>query len=261
MKVRKGMKKIVRIDEAKCNGCGECTVDCEMNAIRIINGKAVVDNSLCDGLGACVGACPEGAIEIVEVEEGSAEAQQKPQHHTEAPTGLKHKHEHGHGMDNKVCGCPGSAARTLKVSPCEEKPSGGHAPSRLGNWPVQINLLPVNAPYLEDADLLIAADCVPFAYAGFHQKLLAGKILLIGCPKLDDAEFYREKLAKIFTQNRIRSVHVAYMEVPCCFGMVDLVKDAIAASGKAIPLTLSKVSIQGELCGKEMDNACVEAGL
>ena len=259
MKTTKHMKKIVRIDEDKCNGCGECAIDCETNAIQIINGKAVVDNSLCDGLGACVGACPENAITVVEIEQPKA-AQN---HHAAASD---HGHGHKHGMEEKACGCPGSAARTLKVNPCEEAKSGGHvagghAPSRLGNWPVQISLLPVNAPYLQDADLLIAADCAPFAFADFHRKLLDGKSLLIGCPKLDDAEFYREKLAKIFEQNRIRSVQVAYMEVPCCFGLVALVNDAIAASSKKIPLTLTKLSVQGEVCGQEKASACIDAGL
>jgi len=258
MKAKKRMNKIVVIDDEKCNGCGECAIDCETNAIQIVNGKAVVDNTLCDGLGACVGACPENAITIVEVEQPKAVQR----HHTAASD---HGHVHKHAMEEKACGCPGSAARTLKVVACEHEKSGGHAPgdhvpSRLGNWPVQISLLPVNAPYLQDADLLIAADCVPFAFADFHLRLLNGRTLLIGCPKLDDAEFYREKLAKIFSQNKIQSVQIAYMEVPCCFGLVHLVQEAIADSGKKIPLTLTKISIQGEVCGEASEKSGIEAG-
>ena len=153
-------------------------------------------------------------------------------------------------------GCPGSAVRVLKTKPVVasvSQVSGKKAmPSSLGNWPVQINLVPVQAPYFKKAKLLIAADCAPFAYAAFHQKLLSGRVLLIGCPKLDDADFYRQKLAQIFIHNDIESVDVVYMEVPCCFGLVQLVGQAIKESGKNIPLTLTKISISGDNLSEEL---------
>jgi NAD-dependent dihydropyrimidine dehydrogenase PreA subunit len=230
------MRKIVRIDEAKCTGCGECAIDCHEDAIQIINGKAVVDNSLCDGLGACIGSCPENAITIVEVEEGAPKLK---------PAARKIKPSAEHGAHNA---CPGSMARTLQSAAAKkDDEDAGEIASRLCNWPVQIKLVPINAPYLDDADLLIAADCVPFACPEFHRNLLAGKVAMIGCPKLDDSDFYLEKLTEVFRQNSIKSVDVAYMEVPCCFGLVHIVRQAIADSGKAIKLNLVKVGIDGQL--------------
>ena len=232
-------KKIVKIDEVKCTGCGECAIDCHEGAIQIINGKAVVDNGLCDGLGACLGSCPEDAISIVEVEVDASTGAEKAKPQTGSPA----------RPAPAAHVCPGSLAKSFASrEPAEARDEPGAISSRLANWPVQIKLMPVNAPYLQDADLLICADCVPFALADFHRKLLAGKILLIGCPKLDDAELYAEKLAEMFGSNEIKSVEVAFMEVPCCSGLVRVVQKALKDSGKDIPLKLTRISIRGQVC-------------
>ena len=276
-------RNIIRIDENKCDGCGLCVPSCAEGAIQVIDGKArLVSEIYCDGLGACLGECPQNAITIEErdaaefdesaVEKHLASIGRNPQAHAPAPApkpapapapaacpstrphpaGLERLlgtaglagQAHGHGG-----GCPGSAARMLEPRPAAA-PAGGPAAeapaSQLGNWPVQLMLLPPRAPYFQGAELLIAADCVPFAFADFHRRFVAGKTVAIGCPKLDDTQVYLDKLAQIFAANEIRSIQVAYMEVPCCFGLVHTVKEALAASGKSIPLTLTKISIRGD---------------
>ena len=206
------VRNVVSIDEEKCDGCGECVPACAEGAIQIVDGKArLISETYCDGLGACLGECPQDAITI---EEREAEE-----------------------FDEDA------VRRHLE----KESAAAAEVVSRLGNWPVQIQLLPAKAPYFEGASLLIAADCVPFAYADFHSEFLEGKTLLIGCTKLDSAEFYRKKLAQIFIQNDIKSIDVVYMEVPCCFGLVHLVHESIKESGKDIPLTLIKVGIRGDI--------------
>jgi len=224
-------RKIIKIDEDKCTGCGLCVPNCVEGALKIIDGKArLVSDVFCDGLGACIGHCPEGAITI---EEREVEPFDKKK---------AHEHLHAHGK------CPGSKVMDLS----KDKKSGTLNPepgtriSQLGNWPVQITLVPVFAPYFNGADLLIAADCVPFAYANFHGDILAGKVLLVGCPKLDDAEYYKKKLTDILKQNDIKSITCAHMQVPCCFGLVNLVKEAIAASGKTIPFKEVTIGIEGD---------------
>lgn len=241
------IRNMVRIDEEKCDGCGQCATACAEGAIEIIDGKArLVSDVYCDGLGACLGECPQDAITIEQREAaefnevavkkhlaGKAEAPEKPEA-SQAPAA-----------------CPGSASRSIER--CELVDMKGvpgersEVPSVLGNWPVQLKLVPPHAPYFEGADLLIAADCVPFAYADFHRRFLADKVLVIGCPKLDSAEFYRKKLAEIFGGNDISSIEVAYMEVPCCFGLVHLVHESLKETGKDIPLTLTKVGINGDI--------------
>jgi len=213
-------RKIIKIDEEKCNGCGKCVPNCAEGALQIIDGKAkLVSEIFCDGLGACLGHCPQDAITI---EEREAEAfdEEKTKEHL-----VKEKHTHA---------CPSSKAMEL----------GGS--SQLGNWPVQIMLVPENAPYFDGADLLIAADCVAFAHADFHD-LLKGKVLLIGCPKLDDAKFYVEKLTSIFKENNIKSITTAHMEVPCCFGLISIIKEALEASGKNIDHKEITIGIKGDL--------------
>jgi hypothetical protein len=158
-------------------------------------------------------------------------------------------------------GCPGSRAATIERTAVSAASDGGAAPSQLGNWPVQLGLVPTRAPYYEGADLLIAADCVPFAFSGFHEKFLTGKTLIIGCPKLDDADAYKRKLASIFAENDIKSVEVLYMEVPCCFGLVHLVSLAVKASGKDIPAKATKVGIRGALLeSKQLDTVGYKGG-
>jgi NAD-dependent dihydropyrimidine dehydrogenase PreA subunit len=227
-------RKIIRIDEEKCNGCGLCIPNCKEGALQIIDGKArLVSEVFCDGLGACLGHCPQGAITI---EEREAEAFDE-----------KKVQKHLHGAHAHDGGCPGSKIMDFrkKKEPSSQKPPAGRE-SELAQWPVQIMLVPPHAPYFADADLLIAADCVPFAYASFHEDLLRGKILLVGCPKLDDIEVYREKLSQIIKDNSIKSVTYAHMEVPCCFGLVGVIQDAISVSGKNIPFEEITISIKGE---------------
>jgi Pyruvate/2-oxoacid:ferredoxin oxidoreductase delta subunit len=265
------VRKIIKIDKEKCIGCGACAVKCAEGAIEIIDGKAeVVKDSFCDGLGACIGECPRGALTIEEREADDFDAAAVSAHAASGKTAAAKPHADSgkkpaapkvqeHGQDRLPCGCPGSSARDLRAgcpakAVAKDAEAAEAAPSLLGNWPVQIKLVPVNAPYFDGARLLISADCVPFAFAGFHEKFLDGRVVMIGCPKLDDADSYRSKLVQVFRQNDIRGVEVLYMEVPCCFGLVRLVQDALEASGKNIPLILTKIGIQGEVCGEETLN-------
>ena len=231
-------RKIVKIDEDKCDGCGLCVPRCAEGAIRIIDGKArLVADNLCDGLGNCLGECPQGAITI---EERPAEAfdEQAVARHMEkdgpasgcpgAAAGALSRE----GGGAPVGGCPGSMLRRLRAAEPAEPALAGERPSRLGQWPVQLALLPVAGEIWRDADVLIAADCVPAAMGDFHERLLAGKTLAIACPKLDDIQPYIEKLAQIFADNSIRSVTVAHMEVPCCSGLVRAVQAALAQAGR-----------------------------
>lgn len=239
------IRKIVKIDQEKCNGCGLCVPACAEGAIRMINGKAVLSaDNLCDGLGACLGDCPQDAISIIEREAGEFDESAVEEHlktlESPAPE-VKHSHQ-AHG------GCPGSRAMTLAPPPAAATGDDtGSRPSRLGQWPVQLHLVPVNAPYFQNADLLIAADCVPFAYADFHKEFLAGKALVIGCPKLDDNSFYLQKLTELLRVSSIKSITVMRMEVPCCGGIVMAARQALAASGKDIPFNEITVGINGTI--------------
>jgi ferredoxin len=276
------LREIIKIDEEKCTGCGECIPNCPEGALQIIDGKAkLVRDLFCDGLGACLGHCPEGAISVEKREaEEYDERQVIANVIQEGPAVIKEHLEHlkAHGQTEYLlqavalleergiknplhdpmqmlpstpaagCGCPGSRVIDLRTEDALAPAAGPQSarPSRLRQWPVQITLVPPTAPYFKNADILIAADCVPFAYPSFHEDLLAGKILLVGCPKLDNANFYEEKIAEILRQNEIQSVTVAHMEVPCCLGMVQVAQAAIAASGKQIPLETVKVGIKGD---------------
>ena len=234
-------RKIIRIDEDKCNGCGECVPNCAEGALKIVDGKArLVSDVFCDGLGACLGHCPQDAITIEEREARDFDERKATEHKTMQDAA---HHSHGHAR------CPGSKMMDLTEKHTREKAAcpTGKSPSELRQWPVQIMLVPPNAPYFNGADLLIAADCVPFAYPDFHRDLLKGKVLLVGCPKLDDADFYREKIGQIVKLNDVRSITYAHMEVPCCSGLIGITKDAIKASGKDIPFKDVTVSIRGEL--------------
>ncbi len=229
-------RNIVKIDEEKCNGCGLCVPSCAEGAIQIINGKAkLIADNLCDGLGACLGDCPQDAITIEQrdAKEFDEQAVSASQPAVKVPV--------------RGGGCP--SAQALKLSPPKKSLTTKTeiGPSQLGNWPVQLKLVPPSAPFLAEADLLLAADCVPFAYPDFHQKFLVGKTLLIGCPKLDDVEAYGEKLTAILSQNNIQRLTVVRMEVPCCTGLVNLAQQALAASGKDIPFETVTIGIKGEL--------------
>lgn len=243
------IRKIVEIDQEKCNGCGICVPACAEGAIRIENGKAVLAaDNLCDGLGACLGECPLDAIRIIErnadefdeaaVEAHLGQAGHESRHAGHQPVPLAVS---GHG------GCPGSRAMVIDRPAAESGRDVPRQESRLRQWPVQLHLVPTSAPYFRNADLLIAADCVPFAYADFHREFLDGRAVVVGCPKLDDNRFYTEKLTELIRANDLTSITVVRMEVPCCGGIVMAARQALAASGKDIPLREVTVGINGEL--------------
>lgn len=236
----KAKRKIILIDEEKCNGCGLCAITCAEGALQIINGKAkLVSEIYCDGLGACIGECPQGALTIEERE--SAEFDEKAvEHH------LKEKRK---TEANLPCGCPSHT-----VTQFEKAETGKAVPddavrreSELGHWPVQLRLVPPTAPFLQGADLLLVADCVPFAYADFHHDFLKEHAVLVACPKLDDFDAHLAKLTEILRQSQVKSLTVLHMEVPCCSGLVYMVKQAIAASGKQIPFNETTIGVRGNL--------------
>jgi len=250
------LRKIVTIDADKCNGCGECVPSCAEGAITIVNGKAVLAaDKLCDGLGACLGDCPLGAITIVEREADEFDESAVQQHlanqgkpaplqlATSAPPAATGHHQHSGG------GCPGSRAMSFTPPPAVPSTPDNTRQSQLGQWPVQLHLVSTTAPYFQDADLLITADCVPVAYAGYHEDFLKGKAVVMGCPKLDDNNFYQQKLTELLTKSDIKSVTVLKMEVPCCGGIAVAARQALAASGRQIPYREVTIGIHGEIKG------------
>ena len=233
------VRRIVEINEELCNGCGACASACHEGAIAMIDGKArLIKDDYCDGLGDCLPACPTNAISIIERE---AEA------YDEAAVQENKKKKMQAMGQAPVGGCPGSRMRQLERKPAEENQNAGSpVSSQLRQWPVQIKLAPVNAPYFDGAKLLIAADCTAFAYANLHQEFMKGKITLIGCPKLDDID-YSEKLTQVITGNNIQSVTIARMEVPCCGGLEAATKTALQNSGKFIPWQVVTISVDGNI--------------
>ena len=243
-------RKVIQIDEEKCDGCGECVTGCAEGAIAIIEGKArLVSEVYCDGLGACLGHCPQGAITIEEREAEDFDAA-KTHAHLER---LRAKKAASAPLllASAPPQCPGSMARSLggeRAMPAA-RIDGGMAPqpSELRNWPVQLTLVPPSAPYFQGADLLLVADCVPFACADFHQRFLRGKPVIIGCPKLDQADFYVKKLAEIVRTAEPRSLSVIHMEVPCCSGLTRIAQHALGLAESDTPLTDVTVGISGEV--------------
>ena len=220
------LRRIIKIDEEKCSGCGLCAKACHEGAIGMVGGKAkLLREDYCDGLGDCLPACPENAI--------SFEMREAPAYNEAAVLAAKKAKE-----APSPCSCPGSSCQTLQA---EDRIPAGHAPSFLGNFPVQIQLAPVNSPWYQDADILVAADCTAYAYGNFHQDFIRGRVTLIGCPKLDQVQ-YAAKLAAIFTSNDVRSVTLTRMTVPCCGGLAYAVKTAIEMSGKDIPLRIVTIT-------------------
>lgn len=267
-------RAIIHIDEEKCNGCGLCIPNCPEGALQVIDGKARLINDLfCDGLGACLGHCPTGAIRVEQREaepydEVKVMANIVRQGANTIAAHLTHLQDHGEdelyaqalaylgaqGIETPCegkpaepqGGCPGTRLRTLTPAPSAPTRVGDPQPSRLQNWPVQIHLANPRAPYFRDADLLLAADCAGFASPDLHAQWLAGRVVLIGCPKLDDTAAYLDKLTAIFAQNDLRSVTVLHMEVPCCSGLFGLAQEALARAGKSVPLVRTVLGISGQ---------------
>jgi len=229
-------RKMIRIDRDKCNGCGACAAACHEGAIEMIDGKAVLTREdYCDGLGDCLPACPTGAITF--------EVREAPAYDAAAVARAKEKK-----AEPLACGCPGTHARALRRPTDSAAPTARPAASvsHLAQWPCQIKLVPVNAPYFDGANLLVAADCTAYAYGRFHEDFMRNHITLIGCPKLDEGD-YAEKLTRIIAENDIRSVKILRMEVPCCGGLENAVKRALQASGKFIPWQVVTVSTDGKI--------------
>jgi NAD-dependent dihydropyrimidine dehydrogenase PreA subunit len=256
----KSTRKIIKIDEEKCDGCGLCVPSCAEGAIQVIDGTArLVAEKYCDGLGACLGECPQGALNVIDAEADAFDEEAAKQN-VRATAGHEHA-GHSHDKSLKIaahtntampCGCPSSLMQTFAPQTACEKASTpvsrpGSGVSALTHWPIQIHLVPPTAPFLRGADLLVAADCTPAAYHRFHDDLLRGKTVLMGCPKFDDADASVQKFAAIFAQADIKSITIAVMEVPCCQGMPVIVKRAMAQAGKNIPLKVVTISTRGEL--------------
>ena len=245
-------RRIIKIDEDKCNGCGLCIPNCAEGALQIVDGKVkLVRDIYCDGLGACLGHCPQDALTIEERVAPEFDVEAVEQYlEKKKKTESKPRVEPApmECPSSSPVGCPSSKMMHFKSGESTpETKTGTPSKSMLSQWPVQLKLVPVNAPYFQNADLLIVADCVPFAYPTLHQDFLKGKAVVVGCPKLDDVQFYREKLTEIFRTNSIKSITLPYMEVPCCFGLVKATEDALQASGKNIPLNRIKISVRGEI--------------
>ena len=245
------IRKIIHIDEEKCNGCGACVTACHEGAIGLVNGKAkLMRDDYCDGFGDCLPGCPTGAITFTEREaaayDEAAVLENKQKKAAEAaakPAEAPHK-----PLFPGFHGCPGSAMRQFKREAAEQTAPAAPAAmsSQLGQWPCQIKLVPVNAPYFDGAKLLIAADCTAYAYANIHQEFMRGKITLIGCPKLDEGD-YTEKLTRIISENNIQSVTVLRMEVPCCGGLERAAVNALKNSGKFLPWQVVTFSVDGRI--------------
>ena len=238
-------REIVKIDEALCDGCGDCVPSCAEGAIQIIDGKArLVAENLCDGFGNCLGVCPKGAITI-EKREADDYDEAAVERHVEKPV-AKVQTAPAAPMAHHA-GCPGSAMRTFAASVPAAVKTGGEAVSTLSQWPVQLMLVPPTAPFLKGRELLLAADCCAFAYADFHNRYLAGKALLVGCPKLDDLNHYRDKLEQVVLQSGCTGITVMIMEVPCCCGLKSAIVEAVKAAGSSVPLKEVVIGIRGEV--------------
>jgi Pyruvate/2-oxoacid:ferredoxin oxidoreductase delta subunit len=245
----KVLRKIIEIDEERCDGCGQCVPECAEGALQIVDGKAkVVADKYCDGLGACIGECPNDALTIVEkeAEEFDEEAvevylSKKEKQTVEAPGVM-------------ACGCPSTQIQAFAPSSCQEanQPASMEgAASELTHWPVQIRLVPPHAPFLKNADLLVTADCTPLAFPDIHHRFIKGKTVLMGCPKFDDVQDYIDRFSEIFKTAGIKSITALIMEVPCCSGLPVIIQKAMQAAGKEIPLETVVISTRGKIVKQE----------
>ncbi len=231
------IRNIVKIDESKCTGCGLCAAACAEGAIRIIDGKArLVSETYCDGLGACLGHCPEDAITIERREAAGFDEEATKMHLARA-----------RAPEAAAFVCPGLAAQQLRARPDAQEPATGPVASQLSHWPVQLKLVAPTAPYFAEADLLLVADCVPFALGDFHRQFLRGHSVAVGCPKLDDAAAHVAKLADILRLNTIRSLTVIHMAVPCCSGLTRIAREALARAGNPMGFEDVTIGLHGEL--------------
>jgi NAD-dependent dihydropyrimidine dehydrogenase PreA subunit len=245
-------RKIIEINEELCNGCGQCVPSCAEGALEIVEGKArMIGEKYCDGLGACLGECPTGALKVIEREAEDFDeraVEELLRHKTEPPFKAPAAMSTG-------CGCPSAQLRTFQpTTPCDAANRlslTGAAGSTLTHWPVQIRLVPPTAPFLKQADLLVAADCVPVAYPLFHQELLPGRVVMVGCPKFDDAEAYIQKFTEIFKTAGLNSITIARMEVPCCASMRTIIDQALQRAGKTIDREEIVLGVRGEVIRQE----------
>jgi ferredoxin len=255
------VRRVIRIDEATCDGCGECVLACAEAALHLVHGRVqLVGDAYCDGLGACVGECPLAALTIEErpaedfdpdaVRERLRQLRQPfypAPGHPAHPGGPVYRLHHGAQSEERPC-CHDSTERKPRSKvprAVDAEPEAGR-PSQLAQWPVQLGLLPARAPFLDGAELLIAADCAAYACADFHERFLRGRALAIACPKLDDVAGYREKFGRLFRENELRGVHVVHMNLPCCHDLLRLVQDGVRSSGRAMPLTSTALGLRGE---------------
>lgn len=255
--IAKIKRKIIKIDEEKCDGCGLCIPSCPEGALQIVDGKAkLVKEEFCDGLGACLGECPQGALtveerEVEEYDEEGVIGHLKEQSPELLEKHLAHLKEHAHELPqyhshHGIASCP--SAQMLQWEKKEEaRGKEARVDSKLRQWPIQLHLVPPSAPYFQNANLILVADCVPFAYPNFHTDFLKGKAIAIGCPKLDNPDAYVSKLTQILKGSDIKSLKIVHMEVPCCYGLVHIAQEALNRSGKDIPLERVKIGIKGEI--------------
>ncbi|MFC1967680.1 ATP-binding protein [Chloroflexota bacterium] len=254
----KTTRDIVRIDEEKCNGCGNCVIKCAEGALQIIDGKArLISDNYCDGLGACLGECPEDAITIEQRETDAFDEEAVEQHlhrvadeEEDCGCGCHSDTGESHEADRLACGCPSSSVSQFdRQTPCSPPTTIEAAPSQsmLGHWPVQLTLVPPSAPFLNGADVMLVADCVPFAYAGLHRDFLKDNAVLVACPKLDDAAAHQDKLTEVIRRSGLKSLTVVHMEMPCCSGLVHIARQAVKASGRDIPFREVTIGIRGDI--------------
>ncbi len=247
------MRKIIQIDEELCDGCGQCVPACAEGAIEVVGGKAkLVADRYCDGLGACMGDCPTGALQIIE-----REAEEFDEEAVEERVESLEGEDKGPDLP-MACGCPSSQVRAFQPGSGPERPvsfNQGGSGSALSHWPVQIRLVPPEAPFLKGADLLVAADCTPFAYPDFHRDFMPGRVVLVGCPKFDDTEEFIAKFHRIFRVAGIRSITAVVMEVPCCSALPAILKKAMEKAGVRIPMEVVVLGTEGDILERERGTA------